>query len=201
MGLAFYSGYPGNVEALRKLDPFSVSGVVRAGIATGLVGGLAFIVLSQVADTRRETVAVPVALPAAPALLFPLQSASPGTVVEGFDARRGLRRHEAIDVPAPRGTPVRAAADGTVRLTRHVGAGITVEEDEASGRFCLVYAHLDRYVFGLRDGSAVVRGQTIGYVGTSGNAPRNVPHLHFAAHLRSGGGCWSGSAVDPLPLF
>jgi murein DD-endopeptidase MepM/ murein hydrolase activator NlpD len=190
------------VEALRKLDPFSVSGVVRAGIATGLLGGLAFIVLSQVAEMRRETAPVPAALPAgSPQLLFPLQNVNPDTVVEGFDARRGLRRHEAIDVPAPRGTPVRAAADGPVRLTRHVGAGITVEQDEASGRFCLVYAHLDGYVFGLHDGSTVVRGQTIGYVGTTGNARRTVPHLHFAAHLRAGGGCWSGSAVDPLPLF
>jgi len=189
------------VEALKRLDPFSVSGVVRAGVATGLVGGLAFIVLSQVAEMRRETVPVPAVLPTSPALLFPLPDVNPSAVVEGFDARRGLRRHEAIDVPAPRGTPVRAAADGTVRLTRHVGAGITVEQDEASGRFCLVYAHLDRYVFGLRDGSAVVRGQTIGYVGTTGNASRSAPHLHFAAHLRAGGGCWSGSAVDPLPLF
>ena len=88
-----------------------------------------------------------------------------------------------------------------MRLTNHPGAGLTVEQDEASGRFCLVYAHLENYPLGLRDGSQVVRGQVIGFVGTSGNAPPGVPHLHFAAHRREGGGCWSGAAVDPVSLF
>jgi peptidoglycan LD-endopeptidase LytH len=189
------------VEARRALDPFSVPGVVRAGLCAGLVWALALVVLSQVAELPPARDAAPALVSGARPLLFPLQHTDPGTVIEGFLARRGLRRHEAIDVPAPRGTPVRAAADGTVRLARHGGAGLTVEQDEASGRLCLVYAHLDGYAFGLRDGSAVVRGQTIGYVGTTGNAPANVPHLHFAAHLRAGGGCWSGAAVDPLPLF
>jgi murein DD-endopeptidase MepM/ murein hydrolase activator NlpD len=77
---------------------------------------------------------------------------------------------------------------------------LTVEQDEASGRYCLVYAHLDRYVFGLRDQSAVLRGQTIGYVGRRAML-LGRPHLHFAVHLREGAGCWSGAAVDPRPLF
>ena len=134
-------------------------------------------------------------------LLFPLAGGDSTAIGEGFDARRGGRRHEAVDIAAPHRTPVRAAADGAVRLTKHTGAGLTVEQDETSGRFCLVYAHLDGYAPGLRDRDAVVRGQTIGYVGTTGNAPAGAPHLHFAVHSRAGGGCWSGAAVDPVPLF
>jgi murein DD-endopeptidase MepM/ murein hydrolase activator NlpD len=194
------------VETRSELDLFGVPGVVRAGLVAGLLLSLALVVLGRVAEMRRAHEAR-AAFPGAAGgeeprrLLFPIQDVDPDTIVEGFAARRGLRRHEAVDVPAPRGTPVRAAADGTVELTTHPGAGITVEQNEASGRYCLVYAHLDRYAPGLSDGAAVVRGQTIGYVGTTGNAPPNAPHLHFAAHVRADGGCWSGTAVDPLLLF
>jgi murein DD-endopeptidase MepM/ murein hydrolase activator NlpD len=134
-------------------------------------------------------------------LLLPISGVDPTAIGEGFAAARGGRRHGAVDIAAPRRTPVRAAADGVVRLTRHAGAGLTVEQDEASGRFCLVYAHLDGYAPGLHDRGSVARGQTIAYVGTSGNAPPHVPHLHFAVHSRAGGGCWKGNAIDPLPLF
>ncbi len=183
----------------------TVPGIVRAGLAAGLLWGLVLTAVSLVTeDVRARSGKAPVAnepLGPTPPFLFPLAGIAPESIREGFGAQRGARRHEAVDVAASRGTPVRAAADGTVRLTRHAGAGITVEQDEASGRYCLVYAHLDRYVFGLHDDAAVIRGQTIGYVGTSGNAPPQVPHLHFAVHLREGGGCWSGAPVDPLPLF
>jgi peptidoglycan LD-endopeptidase LytH len=185
-----------------ELDLFTLPGVVRAGLLAGLLLALTLVVVGRVAQMRHTPPAdVPGATGDPYLLLFPIQDVDPDTIVEGFAARRGLRRHEAVDVPAPRGTPVRAAADGTIQLTTHSGAGITVEQYESSGRYCLVYAHLDRYAPGLRDGSVVVRGQTIGYVGTTGNAPANAPHLHFAAHVRADGGCWSGTAVDPLLLF
>jgi murein DD-endopeptidase MepM/ murein hydrolase activator NlpD len=193
------------VDRRGLFDLHTVPGIVRTGLLVGLLWGLALVVLARVTEaTRWRSGARPLAgapLGPTPPFLFPIVGVAPASIGEGFDARRGLRRHEAVDVAAPRGTPVRAVADGTVRLTRHVGAGLTVEHEEASGRYCLVYAHLDSYVFGLRDDAAVIRGQTIGYVGTTGNAPPNVPHLHFAVHLREGGGCWSGAAVDPVPLF
>jgi murein DD-endopeptidase MepM/ murein hydrolase activator NlpD len=191
------------VDRRGAFDLATVPGIVRAGLVAGLLWGLGLIVAALVTEDARarNTPAVSAPLGPTPPFLFPLAGRAPESIGEGFGARRGVRRHEAVDVAAPRGTPVRAAADGTVRLTRHVGAGITVEQNESSGRYCLVYAHLDSYVFGLRDDAAVIRGQTIGYVGTTGNAPPDVPHLHFAVHLRDGGGCWSGAAVDPLPLF
>src|SRR5262249_34548262 len=194
-------GYPGDVGTRSDLDLFGVPRVVRAGLLAGLVLALVLVVLGRVAEIRHAHDAPP--FPASAGgephrLLFPIQDVDPDTIVEGLAAWRGLRGHEAVDVPAPRGTPVRAATDGTVQLTRHSGAGITVEQYEASGRYCLVYAHLDGYAPGLSDGATVVRGQTIGYVGTTGNAPPNAPHLHFAAHVRADGGCWSGTAVDPL---
>ncbi len=166
-------------------------------MAAGAVWGLALMVLALV--TAKGAEQDPAG--SAEGLLFPLAGGAPETTREGFLAARGRRRHEAIDLAAPRGTPVLAAADGPVHLANHPGAGLTVEQNEASGRYCLVYAHLEGYAPGLREESVVVRGQAIGYVGTSGNAPPNVPHLHFAVHLRNGGGCWSGPAVDPLPLF
>jgi murein DD-endopeptidase MepM/ murein hydrolase activator NlpD len=194
--------YPDGVKAF---DLHTVPGIVRSGVAAGFSLAILLVVTAALTGRLRPgggsdaAAGVPTGPPVP--LLFPLEGIDPAKVGEGFDARRGTRQHGAVDVPAPRRTPVRAAADGVVRLTRHAGAGLTVEQDEASGRFCLIYAHLDGYPLGLRDQASVVRGQTIGYVGTSGNAPPHVPHLHFAVHTRAGGGCWSGAAVDPVPLF
>ena len=190
-------------DGVRAFDLHTIPGIVRSGLAAGFALALLFVLTAALTGRLRPGTDMEAAAPTGPPvpLLFPLEGIDPATIGEGFDARRGARQHEAVDVPAPRRTPVRAAADGVVRLTRHAGAGLTVEQDEASGRFCLIYAHLDGYPLGLRDQASVTKGQTIGYVGTSGNAPPHVPHLHFAVHTRAGGGCWSGAAVDPLPLF
>jgi murein DD-endopeptidase MepM/ murein hydrolase activator NlpD len=73
---------------------------------------------------------------------------------------------------------------------------------DSAGRFVLMYAHLDSYAPGLRDGQPLARGQTIGAVGTTGNAPPNVPHLHFAiARPRDVTRWWTGTPVDPRPLL
>jgi peptidoglycan LD-endopeptidase LytH len=73
---------------------------------------------------------------------------------------------------------------------------------DATERFILMYGHLDRYAEGLKDGMPLARGQTIGYVGTTGNAPPNVPHLHFAiARTNNVSRWWNGTPIDPAPLF
>jgi murein DD-endopeptidase MepM/ murein hydrolase activator NlpD len=127
-----------------------------------------------------------------------------------FAEARGLgRRHRAIDIPAPRGTPVVAAAAGRIaRLLRGGNAGVAIVQVSGAGQtgapgaYAYLYAHLDGYARGLAEGQTVERGQLLGYVGTTGNAPPSVPHLHFEVrHLDDSGRWWSGTPVDPLPLL
>jgi murein DD-endopeptidase MepM/ murein hydrolase activator NlpD len=120
-----------------------------------------------------------------------------------FDQARGTRRHDAYDILAPRGTPVLAATGGRV-ATLHISeaGGNMVYTIDESGRFVLFYAHLDRYHSGIHDGMALERGDTVGYVGTTGNAPPDVPHLHFAIVLMDEDRrWWKGSPIDPQPIL
>jgi murein DD-endopeptidase MepM/ murein hydrolase activator NlpD len=108
-----------------------------------------------------------------------------------------------VDILAPRGTPVLAADDGRVaRLGSNALGGITVYAVDSGGRFVYYYAHLDRYRAGLAEGTPLAKGEVIGYVGTTGNAPPNTPHLHFQV-MRMGDGrrWWAGPPVDPRPYF
>src|SRR4029077_10453977 len=101
----------------------------------------------------------------------------------GFAEARdgGVGPHEAGDILAPRNTPVHAVTDGTVaKLFLSKAGGITVYEFDDDQRYCYYYAHLERYADGLHEGQRVAAGDVIGYVGTSGNAPKNTPHLHLA---------------------
>jgi murein DD-endopeptidase MepM/ murein hydrolase activator NlpD len=137
-------------------------------------------------------------------LLIPVEGVQPGELTRQFnDERGGSRRHEAIDIPAPRHTPVRAVEDGTIaRLFYSKAGGITVYQFDPTSDFCYYYAHLERYAEGLREGEAVRRGQIIGYVGTSGNAPKTTPHLHFAIfRLTEARHWWEGTPIDPYDVF
>ena len=122
----------------------------------------------------------------------------------GFEERRGGDRpHEAIDVLSPRNTPVHAVENGTVaKLFYSKAGGLTIYQFDPSGRFCYYYAHLERYADGLHDGQTIAQGEVIGYVGTSGNAPANTPHLHFAVfELKGDRKWWQGTAIDPYEVF
>ena len=118
------------------------------------------------------------------------------------DARSG-HTHGAIDIMAPRGTPVLAAVDGTIRklFTSRAG-GLTIYEFDRGGNMSYYYAHLDHYVDGLREGREVHRGDVIGYVGSTGNAPAHAPHLHFAISvLPATKEWWKGEAINPYPIL
>ena len=108
-----------------------------------------------------------------------------------------------MDILAPRNTPVHAVEDGAIaRLFNSKAGGITLYQFDPMGRFCYYYAHLERYAPGLREGQRVSRGDVIGYVGTSGNAPPNTPHLHFAIfELDADRRWWKGRALDPYEIF
>ena len=119
------------------------------------------------------------------------------------DARGTSRAHEAIDIMARRRTPVVAADDGTVaRLFTSQAGGLTIYQFDLSSTFCYYYAHLDSYADGVRQGEAVHRGQVIGYVGSTGNASADAPHLHFAIfRLTPERQWWKGEPVDPYPIL
>ena len=119
------------------------------------------------------------------------------------DARGSSRKHEAIDILAPIGTPVVAIESGKIaRLFNSKAGGITVYQFDPTERFCYYYAHLDRYADGLRENDTVKRGQVIGYVGVSGNAPKDTPHLHFAVfRLTEAKRWWEGTPIDPYDIL
>ena len=135
---------------------------------------------------------------------LPVEGVKPEQLVRSFEEQRsGARSHEAIDILAPRNTPVKAADDGTItRLFESKAGGTTIYQFDPAEQFCYYYAHLERYAEGLKEGDAVKRGQVIGYVGTSGNAPRNTPHLHFAIFkLTAAKRWWEGTPIDPYDIL
>jgi murein DD-endopeptidase MepM/ murein hydrolase activator NlpD len=136
-------------------------------------------------------------------LLVPIEGSDIESWKGGFVERRGHGPHEAVDILAPRNTPIHAVSDGTIaKLFFSKAGGITIYQFDPSGEFCYYYAHLERYADTLREGLAVKQGDVIGYVGTSGNAPPGTPHLHFAVFkLADGQHWWEGQALDPYEVF
>jgi murein DD-endopeptidase MepM/ murein hydrolase activator NlpD len=137
-------------------------------------------------------------------LLIPVAGIQASQLSDTFtDSRSGGRIHDAIDIMAPRGTPVVAADDGTVvKLFKSVPGGLTVYEFDNSGTFAFYYAHLDGYAAGVVEGKHLKRGDLIGYVGSTGNASAAAPHLHFAIFvLGPDKRWWKGTAINPYPLL
>jgi murein DD-endopeptidase MepM/ murein hydrolase activator NlpD len=137
-------------------------------------------------------------------LLIPVQGIAADKLVRSFhDVRSGSREHEAIDILAPTGTPVVAVEDGTVaKLFVSKAGGNTIYQFDPGKEYSYYYAHLDRYADGLKEGQSVSRGQVIGYVGTSGNAPKDTPHLHFAVfRLTPEKQWWTGTPIDPYDIL
>jgi murein DD-endopeptidase MepM/ murein hydrolase activator NlpD len=144
-----------------------------------------------------------VATEALPKLGMPLAGIAPERLTDTFNEARDGRKHEALDIPAPRGTPVVAVAEGNVAklFTSKLG-GLTVYQFDDSGAWCYYYAHLDHYAPALKQGMLLRKGDTLGYVGTTGDAAASAPHLHFAVfRLGPEKQWWKGSPVDPLPLL
>ena len=137
-------------------------------------------------------------------LLVPVLGIVRSQLRDSFVQRRsGGRTHHAIDIMAPRNTPILAIEDGTiVKLTYNWLGGITLYQLDLTGIYAYYYAHLERYAPGLTAGQPVQRGQVIGYVGTSGNAPKNAPHLHFAIYrLPEQRSSWLGQPINPFEIL
>ncbi len=136
-------------------------------------------------------------------LRIPVEGVDAVTLRDSFLDRRGrYRKHLAIDIGAPRGTPVLATTDGEiVRLRREKRGGITIYQKDASGKYLFFYCHLSRYARGLAVGQTVAAGDVIGYVGSTGHVIGG-PHLHFSiTRVPEDDDFRAGLAINPYLLF
>jgi murein DD-endopeptidase MepM/ murein hydrolase activator NlpD len=137
-------------------------------------------------------------------LAIPVAGMAASQLRDTFDeGRDGGRVHRALDILAPRGTPVIAADSGRVlRIRFNALGGNTIYATDPLGRVVYYYAHLEGYQRELGEGAAVARGDTIGFVGTTGNAPKDTPHLHFQImRMPPDGRYWEGEPINPYPLL
>ncbi len=139
------------------------------------------------------------------ALGSPIVGLNASSIQDTFDQARdkGERKHEATDILAPRGTPVVAVDTGVVaKLFTSKAGGLTVYQFDTLQNYAYYYAHLDRYADGLTEGKVLKKGEVLGYVGTTGNADPNTPHLHFAIfELGPEKHWWQGRPINPYPLL
>jgi murein DD-endopeptidase MepM/ murein hydrolase activator NlpD len=139
-------------------------------------------------------------------MAIPVVGIKPEQLVDTYTQARagGARSHDAIDIMAPLGTPVVAAAPGKVEklFFSQGGGGTTAYVRSDDGRWTYYYAHLNAYAPGLIEGQHIERGAAVGTVGVSGNANPAGPHLHFAINrMNPGERWWQGTPINPYPLL
>lgn len=138
-------------------------------------------------------------------LQVPVRGVRPEQLADTFNqARSEGRRHDAIDIAAPRGAPVIAAGPGVVeKLFLSKAGGNTVYVRSPDRRTLHYYAHLDAYAPGLHEGATLRAGDPIGTVGSTGNADPAAPHLHFAVFAVPPERKWweAAIALNPYPLL
>lgn len=198
------------------------AGGAFAGVSLGLALGVGVIVAARVRSPPAEPragaagptggsagrAAAPASSPDVErlrerSLALPLPGLEARQLRDSFGDPRTGHVHEALDIPAPRGTRVVAVEDGTVaKIFTSARGGLTVYQYDPDAAYCYYYAHLDRYAPGLKEGAAVRRGDLLGFVGTSGNAPPDTPHLHFAiSRLGSPPRWWEGTPINPYLVW
>jgi murein DD-endopeptidase MepM/ murein hydrolase activator NlpD len=137
-------------------------------------------------------------------LLVPVQGMARTKLTDTFDDARGQGRvHNAIDIMADRNTPVLAIESGRIvkLFTSNLG-GLTIYQFDPAETYCYYYAHLDHYAPGLKEGDQVTRGQVIAYVGSTGDASPDAPHLHFEiSRLHADKKWWQGDPINPYPVL
>lgn len=135
-------------------------------------------------------------------LVLPVAGVDPARLEPTFGAPRAAGPHEGIDIPAPLGSPVLAAADGIIVGNRRTAIGGIVLWILGSGRRLYYYAHLSALAPGMHMGRRISAGETLGGVGTTGNAEHTPPHLHFAIYaVESNFYPLRLTAIDPYPLL
>jgi murein DD-endopeptidase MepM/ murein hydrolase activator NlpD len=202
---AFVVGSLGRGSVLRSIAPASTA----TKTPDAAIDGPTNAVVEVPAPTSGSSGVIPPSAPdarelAARHLDSPVDGITADKLVRTYhDARSGGREHEALDILAPRNTPVVAVEDGTVaKLFVSKAGGNTVYQFDPAREYSYYYAHLERYADGVKEGDPVRRGQVLGYVGTSGNAPKDTPHLHFAVfRLTPEKHWWEGTPIDPFDIL
>ena len=190
------------VDTVQPVD--SSTDVETAAVSTSGPSELVVIPRALAVEAAPPPMAVSIASLRQRDLRIPVEGVKRDELRDTFTDNRALgRSHDAIDIMAPRGTEVRAADEGTiVKLFTSKAGGLTIYQFDPTETFSYYYAHLDRYARGLSGHQTVKRGQLLGYVGSTGNASPNAPHLHFAiARLDSDKKWWHGAAINPYPLL
>jgi peptidoglycan LD-endopeptidase LytH len=190
--------------ALRHSAPRGYAQTRGGGGALGSVS--AGNVAGSVGTSGNDTASGSSAADSAPVeggVIIPVEGVQRAALRDTFDEGRAGHTHHAIDILAPRGTPVVAAVDGqVVKLFTSAAGGLTIYQFDRARQFVYYYAHLDSYAASLGEGMSVRQGTVIGYVGTSGNAPPGTPHLHFAIErLGPEKVWWRSEAIDPYPIL
>ena len=137
-------------------------------------------------------------------LAIPVQNVNASQLNDTYwQPRSGGAAHEALDIMAARGTPVIAVGDGWVaKLFLSKPGGLTLYQFDQHGEYSYYYAHLEGYAEGLKEGDTVRRGQILGYVGSTGNASPEAPHLHFAVfRLGPARQWWRGTPINPFLIW
>jgi peptidoglycan LD-endopeptidase LytH len=163
-----------------------------------------FVPADQPAPETTSAARTSIFAPHGNALVVPVVNVRRADLVDTFTQSRGQGRpHDAIDILAPRGTPVLAAAAGTIEklfLSKPGGKTIYVRSPDRSRIY--YYAHLDSYRAGLSENQPVSPGDLLGTVGSTGNADPSAPHLHFAVHeMRIDEKWYQGRPINPYPLL
>ena len=192
--------WPQLVPAFIVIQLFSLSGSPLAEQPGETLPKASTKRVAQGVETSREQVE---STAPQPAIASPIRGVKASELRDSFNEMHHGQRHEAIDISEPEGTPVRAVVDGTIqKLFFSKAGGNTIYEFDQASVYCYYYAHLGRYADGLHDGMPVLRGEVIGYVGSTGNASRAAPHLHFAIYLLgSQKRWWKGIPIDPYPIL
>jgi len=190
--ISFGTSSPSGVKKTKPAHDVPREPAARAKNAEPTISADTEILGSDVAQLRSRSLTIPVRGLDASALVSSFQ-----------DARGSSRRHEAIDILAPRGTDVLAVEDGRIaKIFTSAAGGLTLYQYDPTETFVYYYAHLDSYAPGLQEGSMLRRGDVVGKVGTTGNAPKDTPHLHFAiSKLDPDKRWWGGTALDPYLVW
>lgn len=162
--------------------------------------------VETVKPARAQPIEIVRGLEVGPAgLAIPVPGVKPNQLVDTYSqARANGRVHDAIDIMAPEGTPVLAAADGTIEklFFSNGGGGIAIYERSVDGKWMYYYAHLQGYAPGLHESQQVKQGQVIARVDHTGDAVASAPHLHFAINrMQPGQRWWQGEPINPYPLL